>query len=146
MVGIPIRNSHGWVECPRCRTELVTGKAPFYLRGEYVGTFEAIICDMCHYSLLTSSGYDHAMLEARNYGLVGPPEEIIRETLETSEQQLIFQEIKVSSNVDNKSQIITKLDSKKVEDSSLSNTGEIAISRYDKECLRNLFMILNLHC
>jgi hypothetical protein len=129
MADIPTRNSSGGLDCPRCGTTFVKGKAPFYLRGEYVGTFEALVCDICHYSLFTPSGYDHAMIEARKYGLVGPPEDIVGETLEASEQEFVFQETVVSSNIENTTQIITKPESKKVEDSSLSNIGEIPIPR-----------------
>jgi hypothetical protein len=74
MTDMPARNSSGGLDCPRCGTAMVIDKAPFYIRGEYVGTFEAVICKMCNYSLFTSTGHDNAILEARRYGLVGPPE------------------------------------------------------------------------
>lgn len=130
MVNIPLRNSKEGLDCPRCGTTLVMGKAPFYLKGEYVGTFEAMVCDICHYSLFTSSGYDHAMAEASKYALIGPPEEIIRESMEQSQQEVIFQEIVISSNAQNTKQIIIKPDSEKVEANSLSNEVEIPIPRY----------------
>ena len=127
---IPVRNSNGGLDCPRCGTTLVRGKAPFYLKGEYVGTFEAMVCDICHYSLFTPLGYDLAMSEASKYGLIGQPEEIIREIVEPSEQEVVFQEIMLSSNAENRKQITTKLDGKKVEASSLSNEVEVPILRY----------------
>jgi hypothetical protein len=120
------------LNCPRCGTAMVIGKAQFYTRGEYVGIFEAVVCKMCNYSLFTSSGYDNAMLEARRYGLVGPQEEIVKETLEPSEQQLIFQEIGSSSNFgDTMNIIFNKLDTKEVKGSSLSNNGEIKRYAYE---------------
>lgn len=130
MADIPTRNSEGGLDCPRCGTTLVTGKAPFYLNGEYIGVFEAMVCNICHYSLFTPTGYDHAMAEASSYGLIGRPEEIIRESVEPTEQEVVFQEIVISSNARNTKQIITELDSKEVQANSLSNEVEIPIPGY----------------
>ncbi|MGC1928250.1 MAG: hypothetical protein WA667_04700 [Candidatus Nitrosopolaris sp.] len=130
MADIPVRNSKNGLDCPRCGTSLVNDKAPFYLNGEYIGKFEAIVCDMCHYSLFTPSGYDQAMLEARRYGLVGPPEEIIEETLESSEQEVVFQTIAISSNSDNTDRITSKPGNEKVEINSSSNLTAIPTLSY----------------
>jgi hypothetical protein len=120
---------NGGLDCPRCGTTLglAKGKAPFYLNGEYIGTFEAMICDICHYSLFTPTSYDHAMAEASRYGLIGPPEEIIKETVESSEQEIVFPEIVISSTAKNTKQINTELNSKEVQASSLSNEIEVPI-------------------
>lgn len=75
MTKVPVRGPSGSLDCPRCSTPLVRRKAPFVLRGEYVGRFESVTCSICYYSALTSSGYEEATLEARKLGLIGPPEE-----------------------------------------------------------------------
>jgi hypothetical protein len=129
MRDIPIRNSKGGLDCPRCGTTMVMGKAPFYLNGEYIGTFEAMICDICNYSLFTPAGYDHAMEEASRYGLIGSPEEIIRESLEPSEQEVVFPEMVMSSTAKNTKQTITEL-REEVKANSLSNEVEVQILTY----------------
>lgn len=87
------RDSADILECPRCQSPMVEREAPFYLHGEYVGSFESLVCDMCHYSLLTSYGYDEAMIEASKFGLVGPQEEIIKETVEMSDASYAFEDL-----------------------------------------------------
>ena len=72
----PFRTSSGGIGCPRCTTVLQKGKAPFYIRGEKVGIFEAIVCPICNYSALTEKGYEKAILEAKNIGIIGLTEEI----------------------------------------------------------------------
>lgn len=62
--------------CPKCDSPLVQREAPFYLHGEFVGVFESLVCEMCHFSALTSQGYQKAIVEAEKFGLVGPAEEI----------------------------------------------------------------------
>jgi hypothetical protein len=133
MTDVPIRNPSGAIDCPRCGTAFIIGTAPFYLNGEYVGAFEALVCRMCRYSLFTSTGYDQAMLEASKYGLVGPPEEIISETIEALEQELVYQEISVSSNADRLKQVLLRPNEERVEDSSMSNVAEMKRSRYPQK-------------
>ena len=105
MTDIPSRNSSGGLDCPRCGTTLVKGKSPFYLHEEYVCVFESLLCGMCHYSLLTASGYDNALIEARKYGLVGPEEEVIAEKIditervEPAEHTFMFADVEGSSNI-----------------------------------------------
>src|SRR5579875_478909 len=74
MTNIPVRNSSGGLNCPRCGTSLVKGLAPFILHGEYVGRFESIECKICNYSALTANGYDRAMSAAKSLALVGTAE------------------------------------------------------------------------
>jgi hypothetical protein len=97
---VSIQHSKNGLNCPRCGSAaMVIDKAPYHIRDKYIGEFEAIVCKTCNYSLFTPAGYDNAMLEARKHGLVGPveeiinkPHEIIKETMGSSDQQLIFQE------------------------------------------------------
>jgi hypothetical protein len=63
------------VSCPECGSPLVQGNAPFYLHGEYVGTFESLICKNSHFSALTESGYKDATRIAEQLGLIGPASE-----------------------------------------------------------------------
>lgn len=72
----PFRTSSGGIGCPRCTTVLQKGNAPFYIRGEKVGIFEAIVCPICNYSALTEKGYEKAILVAKNIGIIGLIEEI----------------------------------------------------------------------
>lgn len=63
------------IRCPICTSPLVQGKAPFYIRGEYVGDFESIICKNSHFSALTESGYIEATRIAEQHGLIGRVED-----------------------------------------------------------------------
>lgn len=65
----PIRNSSGKIGCPRCLTSLQKKNAPFKMYGEYVGNFESYVCPMCNYSALTESGYDKAVIQARQLAI-----------------------------------------------------------------------------
>lgn len=96
---IPTRNSMGELLCPRCETILGKGPSPFMLHGEYVGHFEAYVCDICHYSALTSHGYERAVAEASKFGLVGPLVE--EETIIEVEDKLQLIEVQASTNIPN---------------------------------------------
>jgi len=74
MPEVPIRTTSGEIGCPKCKTPLRLGKAPFYLHGEHVGNFESLICPICNYSTLTSSGYQEATVKAKQQSLIGPEE------------------------------------------------------------------------
>ena len=76
MSEVPIRTNSGDLGCPRCETPLQEGRSPFNLHGEYVGNFNSLVCPICNYSMLTSSGYIEATKEANTQGLVGPEEKI----------------------------------------------------------------------
>lgn len=134
MTDIPTRNSTGGLDCPRCGTVLVNGKSPLYLRKEYVGVFDSLLCRMCHYYLLTASGYDNALIEARKYGLVGPEEEVIaeridiREKIEPSEHKFTFVDVEGSSNISGQV-YVTKEPNSKLEISSLTS-AEVPVLRF----------------
>lgn len=74
MSEVPIRTTSGEIGCPRCKTPLRVGRAPFYLHREHVGNFESLVCPMCNYSALTSSGYQEAIVKAKMQSLIGPEE------------------------------------------------------------------------
>ena len=76
MSEVPIRTNSGDLGCPRCETPLQKGIAPFNLHGEYIGNFDSLVCPICNYSMLTSSGYTEVTKEACIQGLVGPEEKI----------------------------------------------------------------------
>ncbi len=121
------KDSEGALECPRCQSPMVERRAPFYLHGEYVGAFESVVCDMCHYSLLTSSGYDKAMTEASKFGLVGPQEEIINETVEMSDASYAFgPDLVVSSEDFNRSQEF-KRSGEKITSDSITSVGRLIV-------------------
>ncbi len=65
----PIRNSSGDIGCPRCFISLQKKNAPFKMYGEHVGNFESYVCPMCNYSALTESGYDKAMIQAKQLAI-----------------------------------------------------------------------------
>ena len=74
MSEVPIRTTSGEIGCPRCNTPLRVGRAPFYLHDEHVGNFESLVCPICNYSTLTSSGYQEAIVKAKMQSLIGPEE------------------------------------------------------------------------
>ena len=74
MSEVPIRTTSGEIGCPRCKTPLRVGRAPFYLHSEHVGNFESLVCPICNYSTLTSSGYQEAIVKAKMQSLIGPEE------------------------------------------------------------------------
>lgn len=90
MTTIPERDFKGNLTCPRCTTVLENGRAPLVIHGEYVGRYEALVCPICHYSAFTSKGIQKGMEDARQIGLIGPPEQ--REIIRESEQLLVIPE------------------------------------------------------
>jgi|SRR6185312_6760285 len=90
----PFRTSSGNIGCPNCTTPLKKGKAPFYIRGEKVGIFDAIVCTICNYSALTEKGYEQAILEAKNTGIVG----LVEEIPEITPLELIINQSKMDTN------------------------------------------------
>lgn len=86
----PIRDENGELLCPKCHIPLVEGKTPFYFKMQYIGKFDAIVCRLCHYSLLTPSGYDKAMEMTRSFGLIGSPE-IMGEVIEERQEEGVTQ-------------------------------------------------------
>ena len=84
----PIRLETGEISCPKCDGILRPGQTPFKIRGELVGSFDALVCSGCDYFVLTSSGYDKAIHQAQIMGLVGPEE--------TSETEIYEKQTKVA--------------------------------------------------
>src|SRR5919112_1135981 len=113
-------------ECPRCQSPMVEGRAPFYLHDEYVGIFESLVCDMCHYSLLTSAGYDKAMIEARRFGLVGPEEDVINETVEMVDTSYAMEDLVIPTNNLYQHQEFRKSD-EDLKSESITSVGRILI-------------------
>ncbi|MDP9342740.1 MAG: hypothetical protein M3Q23_11755 [Actinomycetota bacterium] len=126
MVATPDTDSIGEVKCPRCMSHMVEKRAPFYLHGEYVGLFESLVCDICYYSLLTAAGYDKAMTEAREFGLVGPEEEIISETIEMLDTSYILESPPISSNMEDGSKKFGQ-SNEEIESDSITTVGELSI-------------------
>lgn len=62
--------------CPKCGSILILENTPFYVRGEYLGNFESVICKNSHFSALTESGFKDASIIAEQRGLIGPAEEV----------------------------------------------------------------------
>ena len=58
MEKIPVELEPGKLGCPDCRHPLVPGLTPFYYRGDCLGAFEGIVCEMCGFGLLTEKGYE----------------------------------------------------------------------------------------
>jgi hypothetical protein len=86
----PIRAEDGTLQCPNCHISLVESKTPFHFKNQYMGNFDALVCRICRYSLLTSKGYDKALEVARSFGLVGPAE-VVNEIIEDKQVPAIIQ-------------------------------------------------------
>ena len=71
----PIVISNDDLRCPVCRTRLVEGKSPYYLHGTKVGEFDSLLCEICHYSLLTEKGYEESGIKAKEMGLLNDGKE-----------------------------------------------------------------------
>ena len=54
----PVELEPGKLGCPDCRYPLVPGLTPFYYKGDYLGAFDGIVCEMCGFGLLTERGYE----------------------------------------------------------------------------------------
>jgi len=88
----PISLGNGKFGCPVCKTPLVTGKSPYFIKGVKVtGEFESLLCNICNYSVLTEIGYEESGKKAEEIGLLGTPEiipEFEEATLETPQNIL----------------------------------------------------------
>lgn len=92
----PIRATNGELLCSKCHIPLIESKTPFHFKGQYIGQFDALVCQICRYSLLTSSGYDKAMETTKSFGLVGPAQ-TISEVIEEGQEKMIVQYVVASS-------------------------------------------------
>ena len=54
----PIELKSGELGCPRCNTQLVDGKVPYFVNGDKVGEFDGLLCKICRYGLLSEKGYE----------------------------------------------------------------------------------------
>lgn len=54
----PVELAPGKLGCPDCRYPFVPGLTPFYYKGDKLGAFDGIVCEMCGYGLLTEKGYE----------------------------------------------------------------------------------------
>ena len=54
----PIELKSGELGCPRCITQLVNGKVPYFVFGIRVGEFDGLLCEICRYGLLSEKGYE----------------------------------------------------------------------------------------
>lgn len=63
----PVRLKSGKFGCPDCSTPLDDGLVPYSLNGNFLGSFEGLICKMCGYGLLSEQGYEDSgkMAKAR---------------------------------------------------------------------------------
>ena len=73
--------------CPKCGSPLVQENAPFYVRGQYLGDFESVVCKTnSDYTALTELGFIDASIMAEERHLIGPAEEVDDEDKELREQ------------------------------------------------------------
>ena len=68
----PVELEPGKLGCPECRYPLVPGLTPFYYKGDKLGAFEGIVCDMCGYALLTEKGYEDTGRAIASWDCVPP--------------------------------------------------------------------------
>lgn len=54
----PVELAQGKLGCPDCKYPLVPGLTPFYYKGDKLGAFDGIVCEMCGFGLLTEKGYE----------------------------------------------------------------------------------------
>ena len=66
----PIELKSGELGCPRCNTQLVDGKVPYFVFGTKVGEFDGLLCEICRYGLLSEKGYEDSGKKVKEMGLV----------------------------------------------------------------------------
>lgn len=148
MSGVPSRGDMGELICPRCQSPLTRRTAPFFIRNQYVGKFDSIVCGICPYSALTSTGYKAAMLEAEKLGLVGAREELFAiptrmyDILQETEEQFAIGKIVEQESFSNKG-IIVKSD-EEIKDGALTTSGEIISTPYLKKYARRTYSMYDV--
>ena len=65
----PIELKSGELGCPRCNTQLVGGKVPYFVNGIKVGEFDGLVCAICSYGLLSEKGYEDSGKKVKEMGL-----------------------------------------------------------------------------
>ena len=66
----PIELKSGELGCPRCNTQLVDGKVPYFVNGDKVGEFDGLLCKICRYGLLSEKGYEDSGKKLKEMGIV----------------------------------------------------------------------------
>jgi len=64
----PIQLKSGKLACPDCSTPLDSGLVPYYLDGNFLGSFDGLICKMCDFGLLSETGYSDSGKMAKERG------------------------------------------------------------------------------
>lgn len=67
----PIELKSGELGCPRCNTQLINGKVPYFVNGTKVGEFDGLLCEICRYGLLSEKGYDDSGKKIQEMNLFG---------------------------------------------------------------------------
>lgn len=66
----PIELKSGELGCPRCNTQLVNGKVPYFVFGTRVGEFDGLLCEICRYGLLSEKGYEDSGKKVKELCLI----------------------------------------------------------------------------
>jgi len=66
----PIELKSGELGCPRCNTQLVNGKVPYFVYETKVGEFDGLLCEICRYGLLSEKGYDDSGKKVKEMCLI----------------------------------------------------------------------------
>ena len=66
----PIELKSGELGCPRCFTQLVNGKVPYFVFGTRVGEFDGLLCEICRYGLLSEKGYEDSGKKVKELCLI----------------------------------------------------------------------------
>jgi len=66
----PIELKSGELGCPRCLTQLVDGKVPYFVFGTRVGEFDGLLCEICRYGLLSEKGYEDSGKKVKELCLI----------------------------------------------------------------------------
>ncbi len=67
----PIELKSGELGCPRCSTQLVNEKVPYFVNGIKMGEFDGLLCEICRYGLLSEKGYEDSGKKVKEMALVG---------------------------------------------------------------------------
>jgi len=68
----PIQLSNDELGCPRCKTQLVEGRSPFYFQRVKVGSFDSLRCEFCGFFVLTKTGFRESSKAIIKLGIVEP--------------------------------------------------------------------------
>lgn len=66
----PVQLKSGGFGCPDCSTPLGDGLVPYYLNGNFLGSFDGQICPMCGFGLLSEKGYEDSGKAAKQRGQI----------------------------------------------------------------------------